>query len=132
MSVEIEHLEDIPAIIAHFREPFTPNEDIITSIKQTAQILDTTEHKIFYRIDDLSNLNISFSDMVQGMAQSTQKNTPGSSLDPRLRVILVGSDDFILQIQNFAKQEQYGGMNLSVFATIAEAKKYIRTQLSLE
>jgi len=54
------------------------------------------------------------------------------SVDPRLRVILVGSDDFILQIQNFAKQEQYGGMNLSVFATIAEAKKYIRTQLSLE
>ena len=127
MSITVKRLTDEPIVIVTFAMPFDPENDLRQVTQEVAAILKEVDPPL-YRIDDVSTLEIDFSQMVQAMGTAT-RNVPGSVTDPNIQMIFVGEGIFHLVTQSL-KQDQYGSIDADIFAALDEALQHVRKQIA--
>lgn len=115
----INKLPDEPIIIATYTKGQPPAEAIEEVIQYTAQLLDEVEG-VIYRIEDLTEADMTFGDAVQVMGAVT-KNRPGSARDPRVKTLLVGAGTLLDLSAKAFQQTQYGGLQVPLYSSVEEA-----------
>jgi hypothetical protein len=123
MSMTVEHLEGENVVIVSYDDDANLNQAIAQAQEQIAVILDNHEG-IFYRIDDLSKVQMDWNAFVVGVAAATRP-VPGSMTDPRIRGVLVGDYDMARMASSSMKQQQYGATDTPIFPNRDEALEYI-------
>lgn len=120
-----------------------PNESIIivrvrshsSTSQEEAEVASACDALIasggpYYRITDFSEFNMTFTGLVQGMANEMRR-IPGSLSDPRLRNIFVGTQDMVEFGAHSFRQTQYGGLEITLFASLEMAIDFARCQLGV-
>lgn len=119
MPFSVEHVKDQPIIIIDCHNPFDFTNDVIESCDFVADYLRDFAGR-YYRIIDFHEIEMTFSDLVQGLAAKTRQ-VPGSLRDPRIKTVLVGDHEFVKMKSESLKQEQYGGLDVPLFDNIRDA-----------
>lgn len=127
MPVRVEKLPDEPIIILHY-EGHVDAETVKSAFLQSAEIASEIDGPV-YRISDVRNGEGSFVDLMQVIAE-IRKGIPGSSADPRIRGVFVGSHHMARLYAGFLRQQQFGGTQLPFFHTLEDAFEYIRLELA--
>jgi hypothetical protein len=130
MSFTIEALPDEPIVLIKVRGQSDSMKDYPQLLSQLGKLLEGREGPI-YRISDFSEAdNMSFSDLVVALAQEYCGKIPGTAADPRIRVVLVSSNDMLKWGAESAQQEQYGGLDAPpIFPTLQEALAFCRVEI---
>lgn len=127
MLVDVAQIENENIIIVRYKAPFNPNEDIVAAQEQIATLLPTMG-SVAYRIDDLSEAQMSWNQFVDGIFVAT-RDVPGSMTDPRIQGILVGEYEMVRLASESMKQDQYGATNTPMFTSLDEALNYARENM---
>ncbi len=125
MPIHFEWMEGEPILLASLSGKVTP-EMIYQLYEESARLADEAGHA--YRITDVSDLDGSFGDLVLVMAKAAS-GQPGSPSDPRITAVLVGSEMLVRIYAEGLRQEQYGKLNVPLFANHDEALVYLREQM---
>lgn len=125
MAFTVERIEDEPIVIVRVTNPLGDTvEETRASDKAVADAAADIEGT-YYRITDVTELDITFTEIVYWLAE--QKHAaPGSINDPRLIPLTIGGKDIDYQAIDWAKQEQYGGREIQLFATLDDALAHAR------
>lgn len=127
MAIQVERIVDMPAVLVTY-DGLIKLEDILVMFDQTAENLaDVEGHG--YRISDFRAAESTFSDIVQIMGQA-RTDKPGSTSDPNLTTVFVGSNEWGLMVQKSFKQAQYGGKEIPLATTVEGAKEWIREDIT--
>lgn len=128
MKSIVEKLPNEPIIVVRVRPHLSASTEV-AEVAAACHALIKGDGP-YYRITDFSVFNLTFSGLVEGMADET-RGIPGSLSDPRLRNIFVGMQDTVeLGAQSF-KQTQYGGLEITLLATLDRAVEYARRQMAV-
>jgi hypothetical protein len=132
MPFTIEKLPDEPIIVVKLkvdgREDFERSFQPL--IEQIAAVAAAIPGPV-YRVTDLSEVNISFGELVLAMQQEYRSQTPGTAGDPRIQVVLVTSDKMIEIAAKSTQRSIHYGQHAPppIFPTTEDALKYIRGEL---
>lgn len=127
--------------------PFTIHEEldgravVITySMPHTApDIAESFPHILAYRDDHLVKYLIAnssaiteyaFNEMVEAMAM-VRGTGPGTLNDPQMPVVMVATHSMIRLSAEAAGQAQYSGKQTPIFATMDEARDYVKSKLGV-
>lgn len=122
MSVQVEKLPDLPVIVLTY-EGHMDVETVMSAFAQSAVISNTIEGSV-YRISDVRKGEGSFADVV-GIIKAIRESAVGSSADPKIKGIFVGSHQLARMYADFLKQEQFGSTAIPFFQTLEDALEYI-------
>ncbi len=128
MPVTVQKMADENIILVAYESPYKVSETT-ESMEVIQQIVEQAVG-VTYLIVDLSRLNMTFSDMVQGLAASTSGRQGWSVKDPRTRMVVVGANKLIEFGVKAVNQTQYGGINIPLFDTMDEALAYVRAEIT--
>lgn len=128
MAVEFSRITNQPIIVVKFLPPFDPVKDLPEATKYSATILNQIKGQL-YRIEDMSGVDIDFSNLVMAMAKATEK-IPGSMSDSRIEGILVSGQELFELAANAMSQAQYGEKKMTLFATVDEAIAYATAEIA--
>ena len=123
MSMTVEHLEGKNIVIVSYDGDANLDQAIAQAQAKIAAILENHEG-IFYRIDDLSKVQMDWNAFVVGISAATRP-VPGSMTDPRIRGVLVGDYDMAHMASSSMKQQQYGATDTPILPNRDEALAYI-------
>jgi hypothetical protein len=129
MIAEAIKVPDEPILILRFAlpsEPLAEAQQLRDYIIQTAP----TVEGMLYTISDLSETELTFSDIAVGLNEIT-KNVIHASQVPEFIPILVGTSAQVKLLSEFAKQEQYGRQELHVYSTLDDALTYVRSHITV-
>lgn len=131
MPYRVELLPNEPIVIVTLSEPFDWEKDIQAT---TARVAELTRHMAgpIYRISDMKQVSLDFSEVVTALASATRV-VEGGLNDPRFRVVFI-SHEALLDLAEFgarsASQKQYGVTEpVQVFTNLDEALLHIRSEL---
>ena len=127
MGFTLELLTNEPIIIATGKGLLTV-QDFADMFKQSAELLRGVERTI-YRISDFREASSSFMDLIK-MSQLASKGGEGTTTDPRIKAILVGTNQWVSLARTIFEQPQYSAMRLPTLETLEDALVYARTQLA--
>ena len=130
MAYTLQQLPGEPIIIDAHMEPLDPNAYAVFAKDLVA--LATSIEGTIWRIIDLSGVSLSFTLLVHVMAEEAKSGLPGTSGDPRVRPLLVGSGEAIDLMVKGAQNQHYGSIEMQAFATQEEAIAYARAQIAAE
>lgn len=82
-----------------------------------------------YRISDFREASSSFMDLIR-MAQIASKGEDGTTSDPRIKAVLVGTNQWVNLARTIVEQPQYAAMRFPTFETVDAALAYARSQLT--
>ncbi len=122
MTVTLEKLPDEPIVMATLSGEVTIAE-METMYAQCAEIIKEVGR--IYRITRLENTTTGFMDILK-ILQAAGKGSPGSSSDPKVGVIFLGSGSLIQLITNTMRQPQFAGVQLPIFQSMEDTLTYIR------
>lgn len=127
MSLKVERLQQESIVLATLTGTVTP--ELITEMyAQSAALADEIGGHV-YRITDVRECDISFSDLLLALAEASE-GQPGSPTDPRITGMLVGTNQMSLMFSKSAEQDQYHNMNIPHFNEMDQAMAYIREQMA--
>jgi hypothetical protein len=127
MSFTLELLPDEPIlltkakgmlVVQDFAEMFATSRRLLRGMQGT-----------IYRISDFREASSSFMDLLR-MAQLASKGSEGTTTDPRIKAVLVGTNQWVSLARTIFEQPQYSAMRFPTFETMEEALDYARVQLS--
>lgn len=132
MPYTIQQIDGLPAptILNTITAPLDVGKDIPEMMGQANAMLKAIDGRVVYVIADVSNLSLSFSDIVQGLASALNPNRDAGSVqwyDPRVRTILIGSGTLLSLVVKSTRQDQYGNRQMELFETLDEALVHIRS-----
>jgi len=111
--------------------PFNFTEDLDAIFDGTADYLGNEHQTRLYRIFDFHEIEMTFNDLVEGLATKTRQR-PGSLRDARVYNVLVGTHELIKMKADSLGQRQYGELDVPLFETldaaIAHCKKHQMTR----
>ncbi len=108
---------------------FSAAKDVPVDNERMLQLLDASGQPL-YLIIDLTNVKVSFSDIVMSMATLT-KSSRAVLRHPNLKQIVVVTTFELFSLAAKAlKQAQYGGLEAQVFPTLDEALAYVRQSIA--
>lgn len=127
MTVRLESRTQPKVLIATLLEPYDPISDTVQIAMELQKRLDSSNEDVNL-ITDLRNINVTFSDLIQGLAVAYK--TPGSVFaNPRLKSFTVGSD-LLIQIgaKAVSEQEQYGRIPIKLHSSVESALQAIENE----
>ena len=127
MAYEIEKIDGEPIIVVTYKEPYSPNEDVIQTNRLVAKYLDDIEGPV-YLINDIRQVRLSFTSMVQTMAAAFRDETTLEA--DRIKGVAVGAGRMLKMMVDSAKQMQFGNVNIDMFDTPEEAIAFAREQVA--
>lgn len=127
MTVHITKLEGLPAILLEHVQPFKVPEDPTMALQEAAAFKKEQGTHI-YRILDIRQIDMTFSDMM--MAMEADRGKEGGAGDPDVTTIFIGSGKLVeLGTKALAEQDQYGKGKVVMYTTTEEAIDYIQEQV---
>lgn len=81
-----------------------------------------------YHISDFREATSTFSDMIQILA--TARNAEGGTGDLMMKVIFLGTDEWVKKAIAWFKQPQYGGVDIPAFLTLEDAWQFVRQDIA--
>lgn len=129
MSFTLELLPNEPILIATGTGLLTV-QDFAELFEQSRKLLAGQEGP-FYRISDFREASSSFMDLIR-MSQMASKGTEGSTTDPRIKAILVGTNQWVSLARTIFEQPQYSAMRLPTLENVEDALTYARAQFSAQ
>jgi hypothetical protein len=129
MAFELKKLEGEPIVIATYKEPYDPKEDVVGTNRMVAEVLEEFEGDIYF-INDIRQVKLTFPRVVQTMAAAFRDST---TLAPdRVHGIAVGAGNMLKLFVDSAKQIQYGKIDIELFDTTEEAIAFIRSKIAAD
>lgn len=128
MPVTVRRMENEPILIATFSGNVTA-QDMVEMFRLSDALIEADEKQI-YRITDVQTATSNFIEML-GAIKSASTGQPGSTTDPRIKAIFVGTSTWINFARNALKSPNFGGLQLAAFATIEDALESIKFQREL-
>lgn len=123
---DIHWLPGEQIILECIHPDFSIKDDTIPGNQATVAILDTAADCVPYVLD-LTELRITFSDLVGALAEMTRGEAPATR-HPNLRELIIVTQNPILKLGAKAlTQDQYGKVPTHVFPTREEALAYARS-----
>ena len=129
MAFQIEWMANEPIILATASGLIT-SSDFQLMYEQVAAMIDGQEGK-FFRIADYTAAESSFIDIMKAVKLAST-NAPGSSADPRIQTIYVGTSQWIGLARTALQQPQFGGLAIPTFIEVEDALTYVRREISKE
>jgi hypothetical protein len=126
MTTVLKQLPNQPVFVLTLTMPFDPLKEIPATNQQFREIISTISG-VIYRIIDDSGVTIPFNDMIDVLAADTRE---GVGADSRVRTVIVGSGEIIEMGTKAAKEQQYGGADVPMFGSMAEALAYVNAELA--
>lgn len=128
MAFKIEHSDDAPILIATFIAPVETVTDLkgIYAAVQ-ARLATLTEPKL-YRITDMSQVEMDFGQLVEGLWAASRPDSP--LRNDRVHTIYVGTSALVKMTREALMQKQYGGLHVDLYDTRAEAEAFARAQIA--
>lgn len=102
-------------------------EDLLDVYKQSDMLRKDMPQKI-YRISDVTDVQTTFSEMMQILQQAT-KHGGSSSIDPNITVVFVGNNHWVKLFRDAMRQGAFGGKQIPVFATLSEAFSFVHSDI---
>lgn len=127
MGFTLKLLPDEPILIATGKGLLAV-QDFADMFEESAKLLYGIEQTI-YRISDFREASSSFMDLIR-MSQLASKGGVGTTTDPRIKAILVGTNQWVSLARTIFEQPQYSAMRLPTLENLEDALVYARTQLS--
>ena len=127
MAAEVQLLPDMPVLKAKL----TGNVDLETAetlFTKSAELMGDSGEK-FFRITDVRDAESTFADMLKVIKQASQ-GQPGSTTDPRIQTVFVGSNTWVRLYRDAMRQTRFGGEQLPAFESMGDAMKYVQIQLT--
>ena len=123
MTVEVTRHSELPAVYLKIVNPNRGPDDIAVNMNEGLKL----KHELgghVYRIIDVTEVEMSFSDMM--VAMSADRGGEGTLDDPDVTTIYVGRGDLVaFGVKALAEQDQYGQLGVKLFASGEEAYAYI-------
>ena len=126
MPAEFKRIEGEPIVVAALSGHVVA-DDMETVYKETQTLLEN-ELSHVYRITDVREADSNFGDMIKILMAS--KNKPGSSSDPRIKVVFVGKNKWVQMARDAFNREQFGAFDTPIFPDMEDAMGYIRRLIS--
>jgi len=123
----VELLPDEPIVLTYAKGMLT--------VRDFAEMFETSRKRLqgmqgpIYRISDFREASSSFIDLIR-MAQLASKGGEGTTSDPRIKVVLIGTNQWVSLARTIFEQPQYSNIRFPTFETMEEGLHYARTQLS--
>lgn len=130
MPAIVVNLPDEPIIVLTATDPFVPQKELPPAYEEITEIMDSVPGTI-YCLYDIGSVYLSFSDLVT-MLDTTIRGMPGSASDPRVKFVIVGTDEWARLASEASYQEQYGHLDAPLFASMEEAVAYARAEIAGE
>ncbi len=127
MGFSLELLPDELILIATGTGVLTV-QDFADMFEASASLLDGVE-EIVYRVSDFRQATSSFMDHIR-MSQLASKGGVGTTTDPRIKAILVGTNQWVSLARTIFEQPQYSSMRLPTLENLEDALDYARAQLN--
>ena len=129
MAFKVEKVPNEPIVISTISNPYDAMVDSAGIAQELLQILSETSDTIYY-VADMSNLNVSFSELTVGLAHAFR--TPGSPYaNPRLKTLPVGSAGMIkFGVEAASQQSNYGKQQIQLYASVDEALAFARDEIA--
>ena len=126
MGFTLELLPNEPIVLTHAKGMLTVH-DFAEMFAASRKLLHGKQGTI-YRISDFREASSSFMDLLR-MAQLASKGNEGTTTDPRIKAVLVGTNQWVSLARTIFEQPQYSAMRFPTFETLEEALLYARNHL---
>lgn len=127
MPIKVERLADLPCVIAVY-EGMIKSQDVEELFDETVKLIpDIQGH--YYRINDFRTAESTFADIVQ-MINTARGGRPGSTTDPNLTAIVVGTNEWGQMMRKYFGQERYGALNIPFVHTLEEAIEWVKNDMA--
>lgn len=120
MATQIDAYPDKRLLFAKITPPIVHND---TTLSDGIQAFAQQMNGVFFLVSDVSQLNMSFTDIVFSM--TILRRIPGAD---QIRIIAVGDTELLRFGAEAAKQKQYGEHNIKVFNTVEDAMNYAENE----
>lgn len=130
MTLQVQELPSESIIVCTVGLPHTPEEDVRGSLQATIEFKQKMGGQV-YRIVDLSQFDLSFSEAMMGM--NAERGHEGGVSDNQVYTIYVGSGEWVqFGVKAFQEQEQYGATKnvLHICSTVDEALSFAREHMN--
>ena len=131
MSHTVELLDGLPfpTVLCSMSEPFDTAKETPDSVNESNVILAGIEGDVVYLIIDLSQVNTTLGNLIQGLGAALLPHAELKSdqvFSSRTRLIMIGSNSLVKMASRAAGQDQYGNRHMEFFPTVDEALAFIR------
>jgi hypothetical protein len=127
MAHTVQKLESESIILIQLLEPYSASE-IPVIHQETAQLAAHITGKIC-RIVDMTHSGLTFAEVVAALYEGTRPREGGVK-DARFVSVYVAHDSMSKLVVESLKQEQYGGVQVTLFDTVDEALIFARQALT--
>jgi hypothetical protein len=125
MAYTVQRIPNEPIIVLKVMNPFNPAKEVPEQNAEIAKLSQGVTPPV-YLISDLSELKISFSDLVVSLAE-VKRDEESAFNNKNLVTLTVGSNEMVRLSVEAAKQKQYGGVNIQIFGSVDEAIAHARS-----
>jgi hypothetical protein len=125
--LKAEKLPAEPIIISTYTG-FVNAQDIREGVVEIARLSQTIEGRV-YAIADVRTISSSFAEVL-AILRDQSKGEAGTTTDPNLVVVLVGTDSMAKLYVSAMRNNSYGGVMVPMFATMEAALDSVRVMAS--
>jgi hypothetical protein len=119
---------NMPVLHIKINDDYSVGDDMVPSFTAAKELLDTLDEPVYY-LNEIGDIGVSFSDLVQLMGNAT-KGQLDILKHPMIKEIIVVSQHTLLQLGGRAlAQKQYGRLTANIFGSVEEAWKYINQEI---
>lgn len=126
-NLTVSRLEGEPIIVAKAWGQGTV--DTIVEVFRRTEELRKDMPKTIYRITDVTELQTSFTDIMQMMREAA-KRSGSSSTDPTIILVFVGTGPWVKLFTDALRQGAFGGKEIPVFDNFDKALAYVRADIA--
>ena len=124
MTYRVEQLEDYPAVLLAFEPEFKMGRDAEPALSECMALFNAASEPLYW-INEMTEVNFGFSDVVAGLASFTRGDLAVVK-HPNFRELLVVTNSSTLKMAtNALGQAQYGGISAHVFESLDEVFAYM-------
>ncbi len=127
MPVEVRQYEGAPILWTTFTGRFDL-DTIYQMGEQSIALANEIQSPYFWRLVDLSNADVNFSDVIE-MVKQVDPHMPGGFADPNIETMFSPFHPMAKLITEMLAKSQYGGAQLHVFPGYGEALFYIQDEM---
>jgi hypothetical protein len=128
MTVSVERLPNEPIVIAYLSGKLSV-QDILTMFEETIRLTPDVDGRV-YRITNVLDVETTFPEMMQIIRESG-KGGRGSTSDPNIKAVFVGTNHWIEFTRQAMSQPQHGRVNLHLFTKLEDALDFVRGMAKL-
>ena len=127
MGFTLELLRDEPIMIVIGKGALTVQD--FNAMFTESRVLLAGMNGPIYRIVDFRESTTSFIDLIR-TTQIATKGTEGSTTDPRIKAVVVGTTQWVSLGRTIFEQPQFSALHFPTVASLEDALIYARTQLA--